>query len=627
MGTSRLPMLSKWSSIRKRAKKLWKFWSPLPKKDPELPETVHRDPSPQYTPNRETHDNGSSYDQGTIFSPNAFAGQTKLTRTVIAATGMTSITLSHNQDESMSVVRPATPDSESSVETPTGTVRRLAFSNDSASASDTTVRPRLSSPTASDDGNDEVSADADNDDDQDAASSGCQSTTSTIQFNQEPFAEIVARATQLVYHKLWPVKPEHFITAEKLPTGGFNRAIKFSLQCRKPLALGNYSPQFSPSLKDAAWVEPAPEWYAKREIDTIAECVLRVPRNPATPNDLPKPRPHWQDGQYVQRDAAIIRFVRRQTSIPVPKILLLDKTRKNILGYPYMVQEFMRGQRLEFAYQYLGHEARCRLAQELGAVYREMLSVRSKEPGRVVSARTYNLRNREFFRVTPLHPTQPLKTTRYSKTTPPKSVKDTLLHTIDALQNMGVREDGFDPFGEDWDQLRTVVNEMDEYGLFSGVHFALAHGDLAPHNILVNTDEDPSEPTISAVIDWDNGLLTPSFMACEPPFWLWGWQEGVWNHTEWEGEADMTDERISEIIEPATAEGVMLKDLFEAAAGPDFRRFAYSPEYRLARKLVFTAREGFWTCMPRIYKDEIVERWPIIRSSLTRPSSSHSQTH
>ncbi|KAI0163909.1 hypothetical protein GGR57DRAFT_270116 [Xylariaceae sp. FL1272] len=488
-------------------------------------------------------------------------------------------------------------------------------SETSGAASDMTDSPDATSPDASGDPECDAASDVDMDGDGDGTSSVCLSTTSTVQHRQEPAAELIARATQLMYLDIWPIKTGHYITSEKLTSGWWNRVIKFSLHCRKPVALGDYSPQYSPSLEDAAWVEPAPEWYARQRTQTIRECVLRVPRSPATPNTTGKPRPRFREGQHVDYDAAILHFVQTNTNIPVPSVLTLDKSDKNILGTPYMVQEFVSGEKLEYAYQRLGHQDRCRLAKELGAIYREMLSVRSRAPGRVVSYRMHKFLNRESFRITPLHPTYPVQTSRFASATPTKSVKDFLLQSMDAVMRQDTDKDGFTYFKEDWKKLKMIVEEMDEDGLFSDVHFALSHNDLQPHNILIDRLACSEKPVISAVIDWDTATLSPAFVACEPPFWLWGWAEGVWDDTCWECEEDMAEDRILEINEPKTPEGAELKTLFDTSAGADYCRFAYNPQYRLARKLMEVVTSGFFECHARMWADLVLENWPTVRAS------------
>lgn len=93
------------------------------------------------------------------------------------------------------------------------------------------------------------------------------------------------------------------------------------------------------------------------------------------------------------------------------------------------------------------------------------------------------------------------------------------------------------------------------------------------------------EPAHDLRYPWlGNAVLTPSFLSCIQPFWLW---------TDWNDE-DISEEngRIAG-EEPGTHEDRELKRVFEEAAGPEYMRFAYSTPYRLARTLLVYAIQPF----------------------------------
>ena len=96
-------------------------------------------------------------------------------------------------------------------------------------------------------------------------------------------------------------------------------------------------------------------------------------------------------------------------------------------------------------------------------------------------------------------------------------------------------------------------------------------------------------PTITQYRTWpaDSDGFLPAFLACYPPEWIWdfaplpddGWDQprkGV----QWlfDNAATVTHAELSE-------EQLEVKQIFDEAAGPLYRRFAYEPVYVLLRTL------------------------------------------
>ncbi|KAI1181370.1 hypothetical protein F5B17DRAFT_453148 [Nemania serpens] len=151
------------------------------------------------------------------------------------------------------------------------------------------------------------------------------------------------------------------------------------------------------------------------------------------------------------------------------------------------------------------------------------------------------------------------------------------------------------------DRFTAMASELDEDGWFANDHYSLAHLDLHPRNILVNPTSDTEIPIISGVMDWDNAILAPMFMSCQPPLWLWGWK-----HDEDEDERTANDE-------PPTVESRELKRLFENAAGPEYLRLAYKPAFRLARQLFSFALNGVRSNEQFKEADTMLQEWEVIR--------------
>jgi len=68
----------------------------------------------------------------------------------------------------------------------------------------------------------------------------------------------------------------------------------------------------------------------------------------------------------------------------------------------------------------------------------------------------------------------------------------------------------------------------------------------------------------------------PAFMAANPPRWLWMWSDE-------DGSDDDEDDETHANDAPEDPQNQKIKRIFEDAAGPLYRRFAYDPFYHLAR--------------------------------------------
>lgn len=140
-----------------------------------------------------------------------------------------------------------------------------------------------------------------------------------------------------------------------------------------------------------------------------------------------------------------------------------------------------------------------------------------------------------------------------------------------------------------WFRLATASQQMDELACLDSDYNSLAHYDLYPRNIMVEIKDEI--PKISGIIDWDMACFAPDWVSCEPPTWIWDW--------------DNDDE-------PPTAEQRELKDLFDKLVGPDFRRKAYEPHYRLARDMFRFAKEGIFSDEWKLEAEDVLEEWEVM---------------
>ncbi|KAI2611781.1 uncharacterized protein GGS25DRAFT_484065 [Hypoxylon fragiforme] len=235
---------------------------------------------------------------------------------------------------------------------------------------------------------------------------------------------------------------------------------------------------------------------------------------------------------------------------------------------------------------------RKKVALELGEVFNQMLGAQSSVNGVV----TFQGKDRSFDSPLYIEPfwmkdlpqckaKDPQLPVRYSDSPPNRKVVEFLTARFQDQKTLELlRRPNSTLIPEYMDRFCAMAHELDAGGWFENVPSCLAHRDLAPRNILVTSPTEatqrPFEPIIKAVLDWDSAVLAPMFVACAPPQWLWGWKN---NKDEDEG-MDYKD--------PPTPEARDLKRLFETSAGPDYFRFAYEPQYRLARRLARFAIDG-----------------------------------
>lgn len=109
--------------------------------------------------------------------------------------------------------------------------------------------------------------------------------------------------------------------------------------------------------------------------------------------------------------------------------------------------------------------------------------------------------------------------------------------------------------------------------------------------------------SVSDILDWDSAVFAPQFVGCVPPMWIW-----AWNAEEDEDEAHANDT-------PRSLKQQELKRLFEDAVGERFLRFAYLPQYRIARRLFKFAQQEMNSSWHFEDADRLVSEWAAMRPS------------
>ncbi|KAF2847622.1 hypothetical protein T440DRAFT_491835 [Plenodomus tracheiphilus IPT5] len=153
----------------------------------------------------------------------------------------------------------------------------------------------------------------------------------------------------------------------------------------------------------------------------------------------------------------------------------------------------------------------------------------------------------------------------------------------------------------EWAKLRYITLRLHELGFIpDSDKFYFCHQDLFARNILIKVF-DESNVRISGVIDWDAdyAAFCPKFVAFQAPYDLCvDDEEGDWDETR-----AMTDDLSSDPHNSA------LRDYFLQSAGDEWRRFATSPEYMIARRIFDIFRQGAFSNQAYKEMNSIVAAW------------------
>ena len=415
------------------------------------------------------------------------------------------------------------------------------------------------SPTPSDDGSMHSSAE--------------HSDTSTLKYDQEPYHLFKVRVEKLC-HVLW--SPQKSIRRSLL-----NGKIAEILRVNKFLNLCVPS-QEAPLIErlgggDYNRIVGIVLTHSKRGEHGDRDLILRVPR--------------WDQGQ-IERVVATLTYLRLNSSIPIANVVAKDFGSENPLGSPYVIQGRIAGRDLQILWDDLNHPQRCAIARELGRVVGSLLQRESPVTGHIETAVNGTLTAKQHT-VVPFD----LKSADGDAFDEPEpqnaSMKESLRErqttldffkcqigrwrAVDVARNapMVDRTVGL------WDGMLKAAEEMNDSGLFKSDRHCLCHVDLHPRNIMAEIHPDGSIQ-VTGILDWDEAVVAPKFVNCEPPGWLWGFDPDgpprvdspAWPY-EIPGASDV----------PSTAEEQELKRIFVEHAGAEYCSLAYEEHFRLSRGL------------------------------------------
>ena len=434
-----------------------------------------------------------------------------------------------------------------------------------------------------------------------SSSISIDSRTSTLKYSQEPFDEYRIRVKELC-HVLWPadyplayrsrrassIARSRILDAVRVRK--FRRAVPLSSENEfliERLAGGTYNRIIGITVKDTGSVGPK-------------NFVLRIPR------------PLMADFGYIEREVAILRYVRQNSTLPVADVIRFDPTNNNPLKSGYVVQTRLPGISLHSIWDELTHEQRCKVAREIGKIILALQAVTSPTPGIIESSSVDN--GSQKFSVRPFDIKSPYDENWKAKI--PNCARDE--------ENQTAPQTPEEWFGTQfgrwlahellenpapilyWDyqyQFVQVTKQMDSLDILGDGYNCLCHFDFAARNIMVQILEDGSL-TISGILDWDSAAFAPKFVSCAPPSWLWTEQK---HYDAEEGETSSM---------PFTPEQEQIKEAFDDVVGFDYTWLAYKPEYRLARELFYFARHGLQDGEAQKKAVKLLKEWEALYDSL-----------
>jgi len=413
--------------------------------------------------------------------------------------------------------------------------------------------------------------------DNDAASiaSSENSTTSTEEFEHEPFDTFQFKAVELC-EKQWPHLSKDAFTVTRMDGGSYNRVLGV---------------RFDGSWRQTSWLKRQAQMFLRtvcpgviRKTE-IRDYVLRIPR---------------QEHAWVEHEVSILKFL-AATNLPVPRIKIFSLSAENPVGSPYMIQPRLPGKPVTEVYLELNTQQRVSFARDLGRALKQMGEIQSPSPGTLNpdsilagSSNTQLLRlqcpPRNAFR----------QSEDVSEPCTPQTVFEFFMSQFarQRAYDLTLHRDYLNP----WKPFEAITRHLHTMGHLNHNIYALTHMDLEPRNMLLHVVS-PTTASLSAILDWDETVFAPAFTNCRPPFWLW--DREVDEDDDDDDDMDEADAHVT----PSDADRAAVKKAFEEGVGEDYCKWAYMKEYRLARGIAKLAITGFFSNMDYDVAEKIVKEW------------------
>jgi hypothetical protein len=373
-----------------------------------------------------------------------------------------------------------------------------------------------------------------------------KSETSTICHEHEAFETFQCKVAVVAAQQLG--RNVSGLLIERMKGGTYNRVVGVSVRVPK---LKRTCTSWAHKFVCALLRKPA------RQVPD--SYVVRIPRH---------------DGEELQQQVATLKAVGSRLDLPIPEVVSYDLSSDNILEKPYMIQKRLPGKPVYQILQSLNLEQKKCLTRRLTKLVSRIATVQAA-PGDIS---VDNL-------------TSPCDdTVRTNKFPLPRKevIPSTLQTSIDHLLEQCERWREFQTangycFENIWNGFVAISKSLEARGFLDGPCI-LVHGDFREYNLLAQVHS-TTQVEITGIMDWDEALFAPIFMAYRAPFWLW---------TPEDSSSDTFEDEKNALSEPTAIEDQELKRVFLETASDDYKRFALAPEAILARRMYFLLRKGIF---------------------------------
>ncbi|KAJ9164880.1 hypothetical protein NKR19_g945 [Coniochaeta hoffmannii] len=345
---------------------------------------------------------------------------------------------------------------------------------------------------------------------------------------------------------------------------------------------------------------------------------------------------------------AVLHHVGTSTPVRVPKVIAYDTTSANALESQYMIMERLRGRDLDELLDDMDAEQRKVLALELAELYHQLRQIRSPYSGRIIASEEGchmpSLLPSETLSQIPIaiepYGARVLYCDDWKERLPTEGTfsdipedfftSGGLLYDPPNLPLLAMTARPFnrrliqretigkpDPlFVSRIQHLRDMMDVIVDEGHVENPsnYFQLVHVDLFPRNIMVDPS---SSPMITGIIDWDEAVFAPGFVADVAPAWLWEPPLPEEEEDDDDGEAEDGEKPFVDLDKesfdrstrlPPTAELREVKRVWEEAVGQECVGSATDRYAILARR--FLKIVTFWTWpffMEGLYNETLEE--------------------
>lgn len=329
--------------------------------------------------------------------------------------------------------------------------------------------------------------------------------------------------------------------------------------------------------------------------NNLSKLILRVPHF------------GWTGEFRVDREVAILKYVRKHSDIPVPGVVAFDATLQNPLGKPYTLLQRIPGTTVNDVWETLNTKQRCQLAEQLGQINKTLRGMTVPNAG-LIEPITDSQGN-ESFKIVRFEVEQAEREDEEPPEQEPRAPQSTLDVFLTQLTRWQVSNGDKNGANILYPKLLDCVREMNGLGCFATQSHCLCHMDLHKHkrNILISIDPSDLAVTVTGILDWDEAIFAPQFVKCRPLAWLWLDEDAPWLYER---------PGLGEI--PKSVDEDEIKRTFEDNAGGDeYREMAYGDVFRLGRALWWIATHGLDGFFKQ-YKaaEKVIEEWAVLREKM-----------